>query len=82
MQRVLEGDQYMTVYKAIRPEAERAAELAVDLLRGHRVAAPTTTDNGAGRNVLARSRLMPASAPFTLAERVLEGGRFSPARSP
>jgi D-xylose transport system substrate-binding protein len=28
------GEQYMTVYKAIKPEAEAAAELAVALLRG------------------------------------------------
>src|SRR6185436_13491873 len=48
LQRILDGEQYMTVYKAIRPEAERAAELAVDLLRGRRVTAPSTTDNGDG----------------------------------
>ncbi|ADO75010.1 Solute-binding protein [Stigmatella aurantiaca DW4/3-1] len=34
IQRVLVGEQYMTVYKAIKPEAEAAAELAVALLRG------------------------------------------------
>ena len=34
IQRILTGDQYMTVYKAIRPQAERAAEVAVALLRG------------------------------------------------
>jgi D-xylose transport system substrate-binding protein len=32
IQRILVGDQYMTVYKAIKPEAEAAAELAYDLL--------------------------------------------------
>jgi D-xylose transport system substrate-binding protein len=34
IQRILVGEQYMTVYKAIKPEAEAAAELAVALLRG------------------------------------------------
>jgi D-xylose transport system substrate-binding protein len=34
LQRILTGDQYMTVYKALRPEAERAAELAIDLANG------------------------------------------------
>ena len=34
IQRILAGDQYMTVYKAIMPEAEAAAELAVALGRG------------------------------------------------
>jgi D-xylose transport system substrate-binding protein len=34
IQRILIGEQYMTVYKAIKPEAETAAELAVALARG------------------------------------------------
>jgi D-xylose transport system substrate-binding protein len=34
IQRILAGEQYMTVYKAIKPEAEAAAELAYALLRG------------------------------------------------
>ena len=34
IQRILIGEQYMTVYKAIKPEAEAAAELAVALVRG------------------------------------------------
>ncbi len=34
IQRILTGDQYMTVYKAIKPEAEAAADMAVQLLRG------------------------------------------------
>ena len=34
IQRILVGEQYMTVYKAIKAEAEAAAELAVALARG------------------------------------------------
>jgi D-xylose transport system substrate-binding protein len=34
IQRIIAGDQYMTVYKAIKPEAESAAQLAVALGRG------------------------------------------------
>ncbi|MEH3054240.1 MAG: sugar ABC transporter substrate-binding protein [Patulibacter minatonensis] len=34
VQRVLAGEQGMTVYKAIKPEAEKAAELAVSLAKG------------------------------------------------
>ena len=34
IRRILAGEQYMTVYKAIRPQAEAAAELAVLLLQG------------------------------------------------
>jgi D-xylose transport system substrate-binding protein len=38
LQNILIGDQCMTVYKAIRPEAEAAARLAIDLYKGR---APT-----------------------------------------
>jgi D-xylose transport system substrate-binding protein len=34
IQRIVAGEQYMTVYKAIKAEAEAAAELAVTLARG------------------------------------------------
>jgi D-xylose transport system substrate-binding protein len=34
IQRILTGEQYMTVYKAIKPEAEGAAQLAVDVVNG------------------------------------------------
>lgn len=41
IQRILLGEQYMTVYKAIRPEAETAAQLAYDLLSNPK--APTSS---------------------------------------
>jgi D-xylose transport system substrate-binding protein len=34
IQRILVGEQFMTVYKAIKPEAEQAAQLAVALAQG------------------------------------------------
>jgi D-xylose transport system substrate-binding protein len=50
IQRILVGEQYMTVYKAIKPEAEQAAELAVNLVNGNRTAADALAqqkvDNG------------------------------------
>jgi D-xylose transport system substrate-binding protein len=47
IQRILIGEQYMTVYKAIKPEAEAAAELAVALVRGEDPpAAEDQVDNG------------------------------------
>jgi D-xylose transport system substrate-binding protein len=49
IQRILTGEQYMTVYKAIKPEAEAAAELAVALVRGEEPPADLVnaqTDNG------------------------------------
>jgi D-xylose transport system substrate-binding protein len=44
IQRILAGDQYMTVYKAIIPEAEAAAKLAVALGRGEQP--PANVING------------------------------------
>jgi len=44
IQRILIGEQYMTVYKAIAPEAEGAAQLAVDLVNG--TAVPSSMTNG------------------------------------
>lgn len=49
IQRILTGEQYMTVYKAIKPEAEAAAELAYDLATGTAVPSNMvtgTTNNG------------------------------------
>jgi D-xylose transport system substrate-binding protein len=42
IQRILVGDQYMTVYKAIKAEAEAAAQLAYDLAFGVAVPADMT----------------------------------------
>src|SRR5207342_718670 len=42
LQRIVTGDQYMTVYKAIKPQAELAAEVAVALLKGEEVTGPLT----------------------------------------
>lgn len=42
IQRILIGEQYMTVYKAIKPEAEAAAQLAYDLLTNTPVPADMT----------------------------------------
>jgi D-xylose transport system substrate-binding protein len=44
IQRILTGEQYMTVYKAIKPEAEAAAQLAYDLMNGTSV--PSSMTNG------------------------------------
>jgi D-xylose transport system substrate-binding protein len=50
VQRILTGEQYMTVYKAIKPEAEKAAEWAVNIAKGDTQAAQalatTKVDNG------------------------------------
>jgi len=49
IQRIVAGDQYMTVYKAYKPEAEDAAQIAVALVKGQSVPSGlvnTKTNNG------------------------------------
>ncbi|ROR80500.1 D-xylose transport system substrate-binding protein [Plantibacter flavus] len=51
IQRILAGEQYMTVYKALKPEAEQAAQLAVDLANGKKVTGDTTVKTAGGAEV-------------------------------
>ncbi len=44
LQRILAGQQYMTIYKAYRPEAAISAEIAVDLAEGKEVPQDKITD--------------------------------------
>jgi D-xylose transport system substrate-binding protein len=48
VQRIVAGDQYMTVYKAIKPEAEISAAMAIAAATGQSYSGETTTtaDNG------------------------------------
>jgi D-xylose transport system substrate-binding protein len=51
IQRIIDGEQFMTVYKAIKPEAQAAANLALALARGEDPPEGLIngkTDNGAG----------------------------------
>jgi D-xylose transport system substrate-binding protein len=45
IQRILIGEQYMTVYKPIKPLADKAAEWAVALANGDKVTDATSTEN-------------------------------------
>jgi D-xylose transport system substrate-binding protein len=51
IQRILTGDQYMTVYKAFKPEAEKAAELAIALVRGERPAGANLVRTSSGGKI-------------------------------
>lgn len=45
-QRIVEGTQYMTVYKPVEKLAERAAEIAVDLANGEKISTMETINDG------------------------------------
>jgi D-xylose transport system substrate-binding protein len=51
IQRILAGEQYMTVYKPIKPLAAAAAQWAVDLVQGKPVTDSNTTENNGKTNV-------------------------------
>jgi D-xylose transport system substrate-binding protein len=51
MQAILDGDQFMSVYKAIKPEAQKAASLAIALAEGKHPKAPTTVAGASGPGV-------------------------------
>jgi D-xylose transport system substrate-binding protein len=46
IQNIVSGDQCMTVYKAIKKEADAAAKLAIALVKGEKPSAPDTINNG------------------------------------
>lgn len=48
VQRILAGTQYMTVYKPMRQQAEKAAQLAIDLVNGRKPKGQTTVRTGGG----------------------------------
>jgi len=80
--RILTGQQSMDVYKAIKPEAQGAAELAVDLLKGTK---PTTvgglslTSTTTGGNQVPSVLLTPvAVTKATVKDTVIKDG-FYPA---
>jgi D-xylose transport system substrate-binding protein len=51
IQRILAGDQYMTVYKAFKPEAYKAAELAVSLAGGESPKADAQVQTAGGASI-------------------------------
>jgi D-xylose transport system substrate-binding protein len=51
IQRILSGDQFMTVYKPIKPLADKAAEWAVALTQGKKPSGATSTENNGQTDV-------------------------------
>jgi D-xylose transport system substrate-binding protein len=62
IQRILAGEQYMTVYKAVKPEAEQAAEMAVALAEGKPLPANLITDHTDNGFKSVPSKILPAVA--------------------
>ncbi|NUR92902.1 MAG: substrate-binding domain-containing protein [Nonomuraea sp.] len=54
IQRILLGTQTMTIYKPIKPEAQNAAEMAINLATGKAPASTGTVDNGTSNAIPAQ----------------------------
>jgi D-xylose transport system substrate-binding protein len=76
LQRIVAGEQYSTVYKALKLEAETAAGLAVQALRGEALSTTGVADNG--RKQVPAVVLEPVAVTMTnLAATVLKDGFWS-----
>ena len=82
IQRILAGEQYMTVYKAVKPEAQEAAEMAVALAQGKPL--PSTLINqhvNNGKKTVPSEILTPvAVTKANIASTVVKDGFWTPAQ--
>lgn len=76
IQRILAGTQYMTVYKAPKPEAETAAQYAVDLLRGKKLDLTDTATSASGFTVPATLFDPVAITTENIASTVIKDGTY------
>lgn len=77
IQRILSGEQYMTVYKAIAPEAQAAAEMAVALLGGGEFEGADQTVNNGSKDVPSVLLTPVAVTADNVMETVVEDGFYT-----
>jgi D-xylose transport system substrate-binding protein len=61
VQRILAGQQYMTVYKAIKPQADISAEIAIELAEGKEPKAEATEEVDNGKTKVPSTLLEPVA---------------------
>jgi len=75
LQRILTGDQYMTVWKAIKPEAGAAAQIAVALAKGDSVPSGLVNQQvNNGKKNVPSVILVPTAVIKTNVNKVVQGG--------
>lgn len=77
IQRILAGDQYMTVYKALKPEAEKAAELAIDLTKGNSPKGDVTVKTKGGADIQSFLLVPVAVTVDTIESTVVKDGFYT-----
>jgi D-xylose transport system substrate-binding protein len=76
VQRVLDGSQYMSVYKPYLPEATAAAEMAVALGRGEKVQETNTVDSPTDKGIPATLITPVALTKANVKETVIKDGLY------
>ncbi|HEX6686553.1 MAG TPA: substrate-binding domain-containing protein [Candidatus Limnocylindrales bacterium] len=81
IQRILAGDQYMTVYKAIKPQAETAAEMAVAAATGQDFSGQPTVQKNNGTKDVTSVLLTPVPVmKDNIKDTVIKDGFYTPAQ--
>jgi D-xylose transport system substrate-binding protein len=81
IQRIVAGDQYMTVYKAIKPEAETAASMAVAAATGKNFEGQATTTKNNGTKDVTSVLLTPVPVmKDNIMTTVVKDGFYTPAQ--
>jgi D-xylose transport system substrate-binding protein len=76
IQRILAGQQYMTVYKAFKPEASDAADIAVALANGKSANLPSTATTAKGATVKAELLTPVAVTTANIEDTVVKDGLY------
>ncbi|MDH6224182.1 MULTISPECIES: sugar ABC transporter substrate-binding protein [Streptomyces] len=79
IQRIVAGTQYSTVYKAFKPQAEAAAELAVNLLEGKDIKSQASQEvtSGSGDKVPAQLLAPVSVTQKNIADTVVKDGLYT-----
>ncbi|WP_328916678.1 MULTISPECIES: sugar ABC transporter substrate-binding protein [unclassified Streptomyces] len=82
LQRILQGTQTSTIYKAYKPEADAAAELAVALLNGKDVksVADGTATSGSGQTVPSKLLAATSVTKANIKDTVIQDGLYTTAQ--
>lgn len=80
LQRILKGEQTYSIYKAIKPEAESTAEIAVRLLKGEKIddLAPTKTDSETKKDIPAKLFEAKIVTRDNIKDTVVKDGVYTP----
>jgi D-xylose transport system substrate-binding protein len=78
IQRILAGEQYMTVYKPLKPLAEKAAEWAVMLVQGKKPTDATDTENNGKIDVPTIKLAVVAVTADKVKDTVIKDGFWKP----